>query len=110
MLTVGGIAAVVGTVLFAKVLDGDDTPGLLKAASNLAGLLPFVYGCFSVFFLGFYGFYQNYAEGKPWTAWLFSLLFVFVGFRVVKNFWILSEVPNARRRILAEAASAGEGD
>ena len=66
----------------------------LNASLSLAGLFPYVVGCFMTFVLGAYGLVEAWSSFSLATL-LRSIAFIIIGYKCVYSFWLLTEVAEA---------------
>ncbi len=90
----GGIAAMLGIGAYSRVITKPKVVSWPSALSAMAGFIPYMYGCYLTFYLGFWSL-KSQLEGFSLLRLTISLAWIFLGYRSVKKLWILTEVSRA---------------
>ena len=91
LILIASIFAFFGTAVYFSHVGYRGGKSWMAMTSALSGFLPYILGCYLVFYKGFWSF-TYLGHGFSWRGLLGPILWILVGYRIVKYIHLLSEL------------------
>lgn len=95
VLLVGSVLSVIGMMAFARTVVRPEV-SMTASLSAMGGFAPFLFGCYLVFLRGFWNGRLLFSHFSV-THLIATLVFIYLGYRIVYWCWQLSEIAEAIR-------------
>lgn len=96
ILVAGGVLSTLCIFAYARTIEASQTPGAGKAIAAFAGLIPYAFSLYVIAYVGVWSLIQLVTVGLNATGLLVGLFGILFGYRILKTFYDITEVGNAR--------------